>query len=104
MDDPVTHAIRVLNEALARDADAITRLVNMRVDCNERLAGHPTIKVSVYEDGLCRLGVLGLINGAIGDSPSGSIGARGTMDKKTGRFTQIREFIDLRKDTFDRLA
>ena len=41
MPDPVTHAVNVLNDVLERDPEAITRLINLRVDCNDRLAAHP---------------------------------------------------------------
>jgi hypothetical protein len=103
MDDPVTHAISVLNEALERDPEAITRLINMRVECNERLAAHPTVQVGVY-DGIHRVGVLGLLNGALGESPSGVIGARGRMEGDSGRFLNIKEFVDLRLQKVDELA
>ena len=72
MADPIKRAVKVLNEALELDADAITRLVNMRVDCDSSLADHPTIRVSRYGD-TDRIGVLGLINGAIGNSPTGAV-------------------------------
>ena len=103
MDDPITRAIEVLNDALARDPDAITRLVNMRVDCNEALSAHPTIQIGVY-GGVHRVGVLGLINGALGDSPSGVIGAQGRMDGETGRFLKVRRFVDLRLEKVDVIA
>lgn len=103
MADPIKRAVKVLNEALELDADAITRLVNMRVDCDASLAGHPTIRVSRYGD-TDRIGVLGLINGAIGNSPTGDIGAEGLLNEKTGTFTRIKRFVDLREEKLDVLA
>ena len=103
MADPVKRAVEILNEALELDAQAITRLINMRVDCKKALAAHPTIQVSRY-DKIHRVGVLGLINGAIGNSPTGDIGAEGPMDKKTGNFTRIKRFVDLRNEKLDVLA
>ena len=47
MPNPVARAVRVLNDALKRDPDAITELVNLRVPCNDRLAAHPTIRIAV---------------------------------------------------------
>ncbi|NQV55846.1 MAG: hypothetical protein HQ503_08310 [Rhodospirillales bacterium] len=103
MSDSVLKALGILNEALALDADAITALVNVRVDCNSQISAHPTIQVNAY-DGIAKIGVLGIINGIIGDSPTGVIGAKGQMDVATGRFTQIREFVDLRDGKVDVIA
>ena len=103
MADSIKRAVKVLNEALELDADAITRLVNMGVDCDASLAGHPTIRVSRYGD-TDRIGVLGLINGAIGNSPTSDIGAEGPLDEKTGTFSRIKRFVDLREEKLDVLA
>jgi len=101
-DDPIRRAVAVLNEALERDPQAITALVNLRVPCNERLAGHPLIRVGVH-GGETRVGVLGLLNGALGASPSGVIGAKGRLDAE-GRLAIIECFVDLREDRTDLLA
>lgn len=98
--DTVTKALQVLNEALALDAEAITGLVNLRVECNPGLAAHQTIQVGAY-DGIAKIGVLGLINGVIGDSPTGVIGAKGRIDSNTGLFTEVRAFVDLRIEKVD---
>ena len=49
MRDAVAHAITVLNEALERDPEAISCLINLRVDCNDRLAAHQTIQVADWQ-------------------------------------------------------
>lgn len=103
MADTVTKALQILNEALALDAEAITRLVNLRVQCNPGLAAHQTIQVGAY-DGVAKIGVLGLINGVIGDSPTGVIGAKGRIDSNTGAFTEVRAFVDLRVEKVDVIA
>ncbi len=103
MSDPVRHAVKVLNEALECDREAITELVNMRVECNDGLSAHPTIQVGMFKD-VHKVGVLGLLNGALGNSPSGVIGAKGTMDGDTGRFLRIKRFVDLREEIVDVLA
>ena len=103
MDDAVIRALTVLNDALARDPDAITQLVNMRVDCNAALAAHPLIQTGVYE-GTHRVGILGLLNAALGDSPSGVIGARRALDLSSGQFLRIKEFVDLRNGRVDVLT
>ncbi len=100
MSDPILKAIEVLNEALKRDPLAITQLVNLRVDCNTQLVNHPTIQSSIYH-GITKVGVLGLINGVVGNSPSGVIGAEGSIELETGQFTVIRQFVDLRNDKTD---
>ncbi len=103
MSDAVSRAIAVLNDALERDPEAITQLVNLRVACNTELAAHPVIQVA-EQKGETRIGVLGLINGALGDSPSGVIGAKGSLDTATGQFTRIKRFVDLRNEKVDVIA
>lgn len=103
MEDPVTRAVSVLNEALSRDPEAVTRLVNMRAECNEALAAHPLIQTGVY-GGVHRVGILGLLNAVLGESPSGVIGARGTPDSGSGIFVRIKEFVDLRPERLDVLT
>ncbi len=103
MADTVTKALQVLNEAFALDAEAITRLVNLRVECNPGLAIHQTIQVGAY-DGIAKVGILGLINGVIGDSPTGVIGAKGRIDSASGLFTDVRAFVDLRIEKVDVIA
>ncbi len=103
MPDSISRAVNVLNEALERDPEAISRLVNLRVDCNDRLAAHPTIQVADY-GGIHKVGVLGLLNAALGDSPSGVIGAKGQLKADTGQFVRIKQFVDLRTEKFDELA
>ncbi len=103
MSDPVKRAIDVLNEALEKDPEAIRRLLNLRVDCNKDLARHPTIQTAIY-GGVDRIGLLGLLNGILGDSPSGVIGAKGLMDEGSGRFARITRFVDLRMEKVDYLA
>lgn len=103
MSDPITKAVEVLNEALERDPRAITELINMRVDCNDALAAHPTAQVQKFGD-IHRIGVLGILNGVLGGGPSGDIGAKGALDAKTGNFSHIRQFVDLRLERLDVLA
>lgn len=103
MDDIVNRAVDTLNEALARDPDAMTRLVNLRAECNAALAAHPLIQTGIY-GGVHRVGLLGLLNAVLGDSPSGVIGAKGTTDPESGLFLRVKEFVDLRKERVDVLT
>ena len=100
MADTVTKALKILNQALTLDPDAMTRLVNLRVECNAGLAAHPTIQVGAY-NGIAKVGVLGLINGIIGNSPTGVIGAKGRINNSTGHFTYVSAFVDLREEKVD---
>jgi len=100
MFDPIQKALQVLNDALERDPIAITQLVNFRVDCNAQIVNHSTIQSSVYH-GVSKVGVLGLVNGIVGNSPSGVIGAEGSIARDTGQFIVIRKFVDLREDKTD---
>jgi len=59
-------AIKVLNEALGCDHDAIKALIECRVSCNEELANHPTIQVRAYDPEGYKVGLLGILNGLFG--------------------------------------
>ncbi|GAB6052725.1 hypothetical protein JCM17960_15450 [Magnetospira thiophila] len=100
--DAVTKAVAVLNDALRRDPVAITQLVNLRADCTKALADHPTIQTVVL-DGKHRVGLMGLLNAILGDSPSGVIGARG-QQLPSGHFSTVIEFVDLRPGKVDLLT
>ena len=100
MTDAVTRAIEILNDALERDPAAMTRLINLRVPCNDRLAAHPTIAAGLYDD-VHKVGVLGLLNGVLGDAPHAVIGAKGRRDSKTGGLRRVRRFVDLRPHITD---
>lgn len=58
-------AADTLNEALARDREAIQELYSYRVKVNSYLKNHPTIQVRNSDDSLS---FLGLINGMFGTS------------------------------------
>jgi len=55
--------IRLLNEANAADPKAIAELCSHRVLCNEDLAKHPTVQVTMTKDNEVVVGMLGVING-----------------------------------------
>lgn len=57
-------SLAILNGALKADREAITRLIESRVPCNEDLAAHPTVQVSQKDaSSPSEIGALGLING-----------------------------------------
>lgn len=59
-----------LNEALRNDPDAIASLVFHRVPCNAELAEHATVQVGTTDEGW-DVGLLGVLNGALGILPDG---------------------------------
>lgn len=63
-------AIERLNSMLEVDPDAVARLIETRIPCDE-LADHPTAQVHEAEDGLCYVGHLGLLNGIFGIDDDG---------------------------------
>lgn len=68
----VNEVLEVLNSAIEDDRDAIQRLIDSRVECNEKLAHHPTIQVGNYfEKGKFHVGFLGILNGLFGISETG---------------------------------
>ena len=59
----VDEVVDLLNDALALDPDAITNLIDSRVECNIGLANHPTIQVNGYsQPGKYLVGPLGLLS------------------------------------------
>lgn len=61
----INEVIEILNEAVARDREAINNLISSRVGCNKVLADHPTIQVrfNYIEHSV---GLLGVLNGLFG--------------------------------------
>ena len=69
MDNAVVEKIiEVLNEANKLDNEAISKLFQYRVLCNEELAAHPTIQVDPDKN---LVGLMGIINGIAGVRPDG---------------------------------
>jgi len=56
---------RFLNECLIADPEAINKLFNTQIKCNEMLTNHPYLH-TLYKDGEYYVTVLGLINGMLG--------------------------------------
>ena len=63
----ITEMVRFLNELLNYDREAIQELVNIRVNCNDALANHPTVQVmgSIPKKDN-KVGLLGILNGYLG--------------------------------------
>lgn len=68
----IDHTIRLLNEALKLDPQAVTALIEHRVPCNDQLADHPSIQCGHPPDQpTARVGLLGLLNGIFGADENG---------------------------------
>lgn len=63
--------VRLLNDMLKIDKDAVTALCSQRIDCNRELADHPTVQVWGM-DGECKVGLIGILNGIFGIAKDGS--------------------------------
>jgi hypothetical protein len=55
----------LMNELLELDPSAVRELIDSRVGCDDRIANHPHVQV-MSDEGGCRLGVMGILNGLIG--------------------------------------
>ncbi len=84
----VEQVVEVLNQALKADDVALTDLIQTRVACNKKLAGHSSIQVGLApgcnpEDKnlFYEVGILGLLNGLFGvdENQWGAVAAE--MDK-----------------------
>lgn len=97
----VEQAVRLLNEALEADPEAIRKLVDFHVDCNIKLAGHPSIQVRTVNKS-DSVGLLGIINGIFGTVGGGPFDGFGHIvavfenDLLVG-FKLISEFSDCEK-------
>ena len=57
-----------LNELVSIDKEAMHKLVEARVECNEELVNHSTVQVVKNDNGDDVVGFLGVLNGLIGGS------------------------------------
>jgi hypothetical protein len=90
-----THeVVRILNEALATDVQAISALVAARVPCNEALADHPTIQVGTH-DGVTKVGILGIINGFFGIGEDGYGAIEANLNQESGLIVEFRLRFDM---------
>jgi hypothetical protein len=95
----VQYAIRVLNEALTADSEALQVLFAVRASASEALIRHPTIqvicgKVDAADPGppSCSVGVLGLINGLFGTGDDGYGKITAIYDNEPGQPERLLRF------------
>lgn len=84
----IEDALRVLNEAVKADREAMQALIDARVLCNDKLGKHPTIQVGRM-DGCLRVGILGLLNGLFGTAEDGW-GAIAAVFDDDGTITEFK--------------
>ena len=60
-----------LNELVKTDSEALSKLIEVRVKCNDALADHPTVQVMGRKDKPPVVGLLGLLNGYFGTYDDG---------------------------------
>lgn len=73
----VDHAVKVLNELLEADHEAMQALLTYRVPCNRAFGDHPTVQVSLRPgadktdlDNGYEVGLMGIINAIFGALPN----------------------------------
>lgn len=69
--------IDFLNELNRLDPEGMARLINARVQCNARLAEHPTVQVAGPEP--YAVGMLGVLNGLCGVVDGGELDGYGVI-------------------------
>lgn len=79
------HFIRLLNKMVDADREAMEKLVETRVPCNQAMVDHPTVQVS---NGA--VGMLGILNGLVGvrDDGYGYVAAVFDDDEKLVGFAR----------------
>ncbi len=61
-----SQVVDFLNDMLRTDPEAISALFNHREPCNSLMIDHPYVMAQLGRDNVARVGVLGLLNGMIG--------------------------------------
>lgn len=83
----------LLNEMLILDYDCVKKLVNVKVECNENIANHPSIMVRKYhiDDYFPTVGFVGVLNGLFYES--GKEGAICYEVDENGKILKFRTTI-----------
>ena len=61
-----SQVVEVLNRSLKADPEAIRKLFDTRISCNDELSKDPEIQVAIFKDGVQTISFLGLLNGFFG--------------------------------------
>lgn len=91
----IDEVIEYLNELAGLDREAIAKLIDSRVPCNNKIADHPTCQVQEEPDGIhvvTKVGILGVINGMFGVDKKGRGAIKADYFDVDGKFSSfIRE-------------
>jgi len=79
-----------LNDAMLYDPEAMHKLCETRVSCNQALIDHPTIQVLVDDDKPPAVGMIGILNGLVGTRDNGWGYIAGTYDDETGQLLEFQ--------------
>jgi len=80
--------VMFLNQLLKDDPEAIQKLVDFRVPCNDKIAHHPTVKVRIKDDGPM-VGIMGILNGLFGKDKDGMSQIIAEYDQAEGKLKQF---------------
>lgn len=67
----IQEVIEFLNELVEINQEAVENLIEQRVECNKKLADHPTVQVTAYDGEHPKVGLLGVLNGLFGANEEG---------------------------------
>lgn len=99
MDRPLAKRIvDLLNDLVSKDRPAIAALIANRVPCNQAIADHPTVIVSVQNGGY-HVGLLGILNGLVESNEKEAIAAVFDDPKEGSPMCDLRRFevVELKK-------
>ena len=91
----IEQAIERLNSALEHDPDAVGKLMDYRVPCNEKLCyEHPHVQTRLFAgDAVATVGMLGLLNGIFGVEPATAGYIAVELDSETN---EVIRFVNLK--------
>jgi len=90
----IDDAIGFLNSLVEVDADAVTRLVDARVQCNQEMADHESVQVQAYDgDENYSVGILGVLNGLFGTFDCGPAEGWGPITALFNEDGSVKEFV-----------
>ena len=85
-----------LNDMMLYDAEAMHKLCETRVPCNQALTDHPTVQVLDAQDGTPpKVGMLGVLNGLVGTRSTGGGYIAGNYDDETGQLLEFQVLDDV---------
>ena len=90
----IDQVIDFLNNALKYDKQCVEKLCNNRVECNEKMADHPTIQVHCYNNESPSVGLIGILNGLFGIDEYGWGRIAAIKDMETGEIYKFERITN----------